>query len=291
MKKWFEVFRTGTHTSANGTTRNWTEKDLDKMVSSYDAGTKPAPLVVGHPKTNDPAYGWTKKLRRVGTVLMALPEKVEEQFSAMVKDGRFPKRSISVYPDGSLRHIGFLGAQPPAIKGLKDVDFADDLEAETYEYAEQEAQMPTVEELQKKLEEETKARKEAEKAAKTNKEKAEKSEADFVEHRAKSRKQDLSNFVDAGIKEGKILPAWKESGIVDFMDGLEGQEETFEFAEGKKETRAEWFKGFIESFSAHPLFKEMVPPDGDDKEKQEDSEFAADEKEAESMAAPYRADD
>jgi hypothetical protein len=41
----------------------------------------------------------------------------------MVKRGLFKKRSISLYPDLTLRHIGFLGAMPPAIKGLADIKF------------------------------------------------------------------------------------------------------------------------------------------------------------------------
>ncbi len=51
----------------------------------------------------------------------------------MVKAGRFKSRSASFYhPDNPnnpkpgvyyLRHVGFLGAQPPAVKGLKAVEF------------------------------------------------------------------------------------------------------------------------------------------------------------------------
>ena len=54
----------------------------------------------------------------------------------MVAAGRFKKRSASFYtPDSPnnpkpgvyyLRHVGFLGAQPPAVKGLKEVAFAED---------------------------------------------------------------------------------------------------------------------------------------------------------------------
>ncbi len=35
-----------------------------------------------------------------------------------------------------LRHVGFLGAQPPAIKGLAPVEFADDADAVTIEFGE-----------------------------------------------------------------------------------------------------------------------------------------------------------
>ena len=43
----------------------------------------------------------------------------------MVEKGRFNKRSAAFYPDGGLRHVGFLGASPPAVKGLNPVFKAD----------------------------------------------------------------------------------------------------------------------------------------------------------------------
>jgi hypothetical protein len=277
MNKWFEIFKAGKQTSSSGQIREWSQADLDHMVTSYDPELKAAPLVVGHPKQNDPAYGWVDKLKRVGNLLMALPKQVDPQFSEMVKTGRFPKRSISVYPDGTIRHVGFLGAMPPAVKGLKDVEFVDDPQAETYDYGE-EATMPTLEELQLQLDEEKRKRLEAE-------EKVKSSEANFAEQLKKARHKEVADFVEAGIKKGKILPAWKKDGLTEFMQGLDGDEETFEFSEGKEQTRGEWFKGFIDSFSAHPLFKEMARPDGD-KDKS-DADFAEDEKLAEEMAAGH----
>ncbi len=54
----------------------------------------------------------------------------------MVASGKFKKVSAAFYlPDSpnnphkgvlSLRHVGFLGAMPPAVKGLKQVEFAED---------------------------------------------------------------------------------------------------------------------------------------------------------------------
>jgi hypothetical protein len=52
------------------------------------------------------------QLKRVGESLMAKHRQVQPEFSEMVKSGLYKKRSASFYPDGSLRHIGFLGAQP-----------------------------------------------------------------------------------------------------------------------------------------------------------------------------------
>lgn len=133
--EWIEVFRAGTHTAMNGTTRTWTEADLDHAVATYDPATHEAPLVVGHPKDNDPAYGWVEQAKREGDTLFIKPKQVDPAFREMVKAGRFKKRSISFYADGTIRHIGFLGAQPPAVKGLKDCHFAAKDEGLTYEEA------------------------------------------------------------------------------------------------------------------------------------------------------------
>ncbi|NUQ82944.1 MAG: hypothetical protein HUU10_15175 [Bacteroidetes bacterium] len=125
MDQWFEVFRIGKHTDSAGNSREWTEADLDLIVSNYRAEEHEAPIVIGHPKDNDPAYGWVEALKREGSILLAKAKQVVPEFAEAVKSGLFKKRSISLYPDMTLRHVGFLGAVPPAVKGLADLQFAD----------------------------------------------------------------------------------------------------------------------------------------------------------------------
>ena len=288
MKGWIEIFKTGKHTSSNGKTKNWTEADLDKIVAKYDPEQHEAPVVIGHPKTNDPAYGWVSKLKTAAGKLLMKPTQVEPQFGEMVDQGRFKKRSISLHPDGSLRHVGFLGAQPPAVKGLRDFSLAED-DAEIYEFEEKkEADMPTVEQLEKQLEDEKKKRKTAERENDDNKAKAKKSEADFAEHQRKAKHGKIADFVESNFEAGKLPPCWKKEKVTLFMQKLSDQEETYEFSEGEEETLGECFKGFIKSFSEHPLFKEMTKPEGDDK--RADADFAEDEKEAEEMASTHHID-
>lgn len=129
-----EVFRAGDHTDSAGRRRTFSEADLDK-IAAYDPATHEAPVVIGHPEHNAPAFGWVERLYREGPVLKADFKDVAPEFANLVKAGRFKKRSISLYPDGSLRHVGFLGAVPPAIKGLRDVAFAEG-EASTFEFGE-----------------------------------------------------------------------------------------------------------------------------------------------------------
>lgn len=133
IERRFPVFRTGTHTDSAGDERTWTHADLDRMVSAYDPAYHEVPIVIGHPKDNSPAFGWVRGLTREDGTLYADADLLPE-FDEMVRKGLFKKRSISLYEDGSLRHVGFLGAKPPAVKGLPDIKFGDG-EAATIEMA------------------------------------------------------------------------------------------------------------------------------------------------------------
>lgn len=131
----FQIFKTGRHTAANGSTIEFDEKALRAAVEAYDPAVHEAPIVVGHPRDNLPAYGWIKSLSFAEGAVLAEPIQVDPEFAAMVAAGRFKKRSASFYTPHApnnpkpgtyyLRHVGFLGAQPPAVKGLKDVSFSD----------------------------------------------------------------------------------------------------------------------------------------------------------------------
>jgi hypothetical protein len=305
LSGWFEVFKTGSHTDSKGNTRNWTKEDLDRAVTTHNTEHHEAPLVVGHPKTNSPAWGWVDGLKREGNTLYAKAKQVSKDFENAVAEGRYKKRSISFYPDGSVRHLGFLGGQAPAVKGLADISFKE--EEEFWEYEETVNNAPvgdggdnmlkTVEELEKELADEKTAKAAAEKEAAEFKEKANKATADFAESERCRVKKEISDFVEQGIKEAKILPVAKEQGIVEFMEVLAGIESAepvlpatgptlIEFAEGDNKTKVcplEWFKKFVTSFGEHPLFREMTKQK--DEKTGQDAEFAEADKEGAAIAA------
>lgn len=135
----FVAFRTGTHTAMDGTVHEYTVADLDRIVERYNGqDAHEAPLVVGHPQDNDPAYGWVEKLTRRGEDLVVIARDLHPPFAEAVNAGRYKKRSISLYGDGLLRHVGFLGAKPPAVKGMPDLAafaFSDDAGALSFEFA------------------------------------------------------------------------------------------------------------------------------------------------------------
>lgn len=124
------IFRAGQHRGANGNSIDYSERDVRSIADSYDPSRHEAPLVVGHPKQNGPAFGWVADLSADSGDLYARPRQVEENFAQAVRDGRYKKISASFYPPGHpnhpiegarapyLRHVGFLGAQAPAVKGL-----------------------------------------------------------------------------------------------------------------------------------------------------------------------------
>lgn len=130
-----QIFKVGTHTAMSGIALSFSESDLAATVAAYDPAKHEAPLVVGHPKHDDPAYGWVGKLSFAEGALEAEPVQVNAAFAEMVGSGAFKKISASFYaPDSPsnpvpgvyyLRHVGFLGAQPPAVKGLRAPEFAD----------------------------------------------------------------------------------------------------------------------------------------------------------------------
>ena len=134
-----EIFRIGNHTDMSGKQWSFTNADLQALVDAYQPEAHEAPLVVGHPEHDQPAYGWVESLSLSAQgVLLAQPNQVDPTFKDMVANGRFKKISASFYtPDapsnpkpGSyyLRHVGFLGAQPPAVKGLKNAAFQENSE-------------------------------------------------------------------------------------------------------------------------------------------------------------------
>ena len=132
----FEILKTGSFTNSQGKEVNFSQSDLEKIASSYDPTISEAPIVIGHPKSNDPAYGWIDSLKVNGDKLIASASKIVPEFLNAVKEGLFKKRSVSLNPDNSLRHVGFLGAALPAVKGLADLQFEDATDENIIEFSE-----------------------------------------------------------------------------------------------------------------------------------------------------------
>ena len=134
------IFSPGTQTSAQGVTREFTKSDLRQVADSYNSSIHEAPIRIGHEDSDKvPSWGWVKNVKLKGEDLYA-----EVEFSPLMQDyvqnGLYKKVSASFYapeskinPDPgqwSLRHVAMLGAQPPAVKGLKGFAYAEESEHE-----------------------------------------------------------------------------------------------------------------------------------------------------------------
>ncbi len=131
---WIEILKTGKWKDSSGKEHIFNEEDLEAIVNNYEKRTNDAPIVVGHPKSNSPAFGWVDKLKKEGNVLKAKIKDLVPEFVDAVKKKMYKYVSVSLYPDNRLRHIGFLGGSPPAVKGLEAVQFEGDKEYITFDF-------------------------------------------------------------------------------------------------------------------------------------------------------------
>lgn len=251
--KLLEIFRPGTFVSAEGQRITFSDADVAATVAAYDVAKHKAPLVIGHPKMDDPAYGHAVALSlSTNNVVLAQPANVDPSFADAVNNKRYDSISASFWAPTNprnpvpgvwyVRHIGFLGAVPPAVPGLKEPSFAnaDDAEIITINFADsQEPDMTPEEkaalETQKKQladdqasfadKQKTLADKEAALAAK---------EKALADKEAKARADEISSFADGLVKEGKLLPR-EQAGLVAVLGAL-GAEQTVSFADGDGKT-------------------------------------------------------
>ncbi len=106
INMWIEIFKTGTQTDSAGNSREFTVENLEEIAAMYNERIAAdesgiAPVVKGHPKDNEPAYGWVERLGRRGKKLLAKLKELDTDFLQEVKNGAFRKISMAIYP---LRH-------------------------------------------------------------------------------------------------------------------------------------------------------------------------------------------
>ncbi len=214
-----EVFRTGAFTDMSGNRQTVTEDTLRELASGYDRDTAPAPVVIGHPQLDTPAYGWVESLFVQGGILKATLEDTTAAFADMVKAGLYKRVSISAFPPQSaanpkpglwyLKHIGFLGATAPAVPGLKPVRFAGASGGiELYQENPASAEFAASDEL--------------------------------VRLRREVREYEFEKL----IRDGRVLPAFKDE-VITFAASLDDSQ-TVSFAEGAEAvSRRTWFMSYL----------------------------------------------
>ena len=291
---WIEIFRGGKQVDSQGREHDG-DALIDRAVATFDRAKHEPPVVVGHPVDDSPAFGWVEGLRTAVEdgvkVLLARFRQVVPEFAALVEKGVYKKRSASFYPDGRLRHVGFLGGAPPAVKGLADIGFGDDDRAVMFEFSGGGAEAANLNrggEIMDKFKEfieflkfwrtegkeifqddgkqfteaDLTAREEAaKKAAAEETRKIVTSEfAEKAREASKSRRrEDIAAFCEAKIKEGDFLPAWVKMGTKVFMESL-SEDETIQFVEGDSGRKSQdaWFKEFLREIAKVVEFKEIA---------------------------------
>jgi hypothetical protein len=243
-----EILRTGKFTDMSGREVELGAADLDGIARAYRP--KDAPLVIGHPATDDPAYGWIGALRVEGDRLLAeladvLPEAIE-----LVRKGAFRKVSASLHRPGAtanprpegwyLRHVGMLGAAAPAVSGLAPLALADDADCLTVELSvlpdpapadlphkatvpdggdDQEPPMPENPDRAAELADRETALAAREAALLAREAALLAREVDLARQQAQIRRADCAAFTESLILQGRALPAEREV-LVAALDAL-----------------------------------------------------------------------
>lgn len=180
----------------------------------------PAPVVIGHPQTDAPAYGWVEGLYVQGGVLNATLEDTSPEFADMVKAGRYKRVSISMFLPKSpanptpgsfyLKHVGFLGATAPAVPGLKPVKFA----GSTVDALEIYQDNPAF------------------------------AAAKDLDELARLRRDLRAHEVEKLIGEGRVLPIFKDE-VIAFAASLDDSQAVSFSDGGEAVTRKNWFMSYL----------------------------------------------
>jgi hypothetical protein len=231
--------------------------DVQDAVSNYDPELHEAPIVIGHPKLDDPAYGWVNSLSLAGKTVLAEPKQIVQEFAEWIDKGLYKKISASFYgktnPENPtpgkvyLKHVGYLGAVPPKIKGLPDSSFADSggevltLDFSELEFGDYRYESDNVYERLNRLEanvfKDQAITNYGESMPQTEQELEQREQAIALRERAtilKEQELQFSEALDGVIKEGRVLAAEKSAHLKRLkMLAAIPADSVMDFAEGK----------------------------------------------------------
>lgn len=161
-KKWFQIFRAGKYkvqtTAGEIRTFEYTEKDIQDIVDSYDPQFMEVPLTIDHVQ-NGPAFGWVDELRKSGTTLEACFKDIVDGLVEAVNQKQYKRISSEIIDSfenskgnrtRAIKAVSFLGVATPAVKGMKPVMFDDKIQFFSHDFFENDLE-PVVVELSEKL--------------------------------------------------------------------------------------------------------------------------------------------
>lgn len=259
----------GTWPSMNGPA-TITPEMLEQVASTYDPKKHEAPAVIGHPQTDHPAWGWITAAE-VRTDGLWLSGDLQPEFADAVRRKLYSKVSVSLYPPDaaanpypgkySLKHLGFLGAQPPAVKGLQAIGLSESDQAITINFSqEKEPDMtgPTTPPVQPAApvapatattvqlsESDIQKRHEALQLA----------EQQFAEQQKEFNKKQLAARVEPHIQAGRVTPAQKDV-VIRLMEQCQGQ--TLDLGEGQQKPLVDELDAFLAKIPPQVNLSEVV---------------------------------
>lgn len=259
--KQLHAFKAGKRPDSNGTEVEITAADLAATARAYNPELHEAPLVFGHPSDGAPAGGWVQSVIAEGDDLFAIPHQVDPAFAEDVKSGRHKKISASFFlPDSPhnptpgvfyLRHVGFLGAQVPAVKGLKPVEFSDtDADCLYFE----ECLMPPDENKPDSVD-----FAEREAALNARQEEIAAREKALQTKETAARLKEHADFAEGLVKEGKLLPR-QQQRVTALLATLPTSADTVSFAEDGEmhtSTPLALFKGLLQDLPNQVEYAEL----------------------------------
>jgi hypothetical protein len=231
--------------------------------------------------------GWVSELARQGKTLVAKFSQVQPELEALAASGRYPNRSAAFYTDPQgkgpvLRHVGFLGAVPPEVKGLApirfsseqftSIDFQEEITMPEKTFKEQFVEFfgellgkkqdaPTfsegqvkdlisgaVGEVRKEFTEQIKSLKDENKSLRDQ----------IGANSASSLKAKAVTFVERMKAAGKWLPAWDRQGVPAILENLAVSGQTVKFGEAGKETEV---NAFDQMCAFYEGLAQVVPTD------------------------------
>src|SRR5690606_31849962 len=169
-------------------------------------------------------------------------DKLHPDFLSALKQGTYKKRSISLTPDGKLRHICFLGGAAPAVKGLADIQFSQP-SSNIFEFdlpalqagLEQVKQKEELNELTQKVDElktslDTLSQNYSETSS--TKERLNEVLSQVNQLKNKITQNELSDYLDDKIDSGNLTPAIKDK-LLSFSAFVTSQNFSTDFSESK----------------------------------------------------------
>ncbi len=259
----------GTHHGLSGPV-TITDTDLLQVASKYNPAVHEAPVVLGHPETNGPAFGWIDSAD-VQPDGLWLEANLAPEMKELVDLGHYKKVSVSLFTPNcptnphpgcySLRHLGFLGATPPAVKALKSIVLQESGDHLTIETNKKEMPMdpklntpkdPALALAEKQTE--------VLLAEQKNKEREQVlllAELDIAKREKALSQQGHKSIVQGHIQAGRILPK-DEATVIAFMEAMNGK--TVDLAEGQKPL-LDQFTAFLSGLPKQVELSEVTPAD------------------------------